>query len=156
RAAVVARLVVPGVAGESEPLLDEMLAHSRRHGLGLYRADAHALRGRLLLVTEQEAAALTEIARALPILGDPTGPDRQMARREWAKMQSTALIDCWLVLNQLGVYEAAEEVIARAHRANRDSAGPHDITLQLINRVKMLLGWGLRLERVDRHAEAAS
>jgi len=156
RAAVVARLVVTTIAGESEPLLDEMLAHSRRHGLALYRADAHALRGRLLLLTAQEDAALTEIARALAILDDSTGPDVQLARREWAKMQASALIDCWVVLNQLGVYESAEEVIARAHQANRESAGPHDITLQLINRVKMLLGWGLRLERVDRHREAAA
>ncbi|HKS47880.1 MAG TPA: GGDEF domain-containing protein [Amycolatopsis sp.] len=154
RAAVVARLVIPGFAAESEPLLDEMLAHSRRHGLGLYRADAHALRGRLLILAEQEDAALTEIARALAILDDSATPDIQMGRREWAKMQAAALIDCWIVLNQLGVYEAAEEVIARAHQANRESAGPHDITVQLINRVKMLAGWGLRLERVDRHAEA--
>lgn len=156
RATAVARLVVAPMAAESEPLLDEILAHSRRHGLSLYRADAHALRGRLLVLTGQEDAALTEIARALAILDDTAGQDTQVSRREWTKMQAAALIDCWLVLNQLGVYEAAEEVIARAHRANRESAGPHDITLQLINRVKMLLGWGLRLERVDRHTEAAA
>lgn len=156
RAAAVARLVVASMGAESEPLLDEMLAHSRRHGLALYRADAHALRGRLLVLTGQEDAALTEIARALAILDDSAGQDMQMSPRDWAKMQAAALIDCWLVLNQLGAYEAAAEVIARAHQANRESAGPHDITLQLINRVKMLLGWGLRLERVDRHGEAAS
>lgn len=156
RAAALARLVITSMGAESEPLLDEMLAQSRRHGLSLYRADAHALRGRLLVLTGQEDAALTEIARALAILDDTSGPDMQMTRRDWAKMHASSLIDCWLVLNQLGVYEAAEEVIARAHQANRESAGPHDITLQLINRVKMLLGWGLRLERVDRHSEAAS
>ncbi|NKQ56676.1 GGDEF domain-containing protein [Amycolatopsis sp. K13G38] len=154
RAAALARLVTRGLAAEAEPLLDEMLAHTRRHGLALYRADAHALRGRRLVLAQQEDAALTEIARALAILDDTGGPDMQMSRREWAKTQSSAFIDCWLVLNQLGVYEAAEEVIARAHQAVRETAGPHEITLQLINRVKMLLGWALRLERVERDTEA--
>ncbi|TVT09391.1 GGDEF domain-containing protein [Amycolatopsis bartoniae] len=156
RAASLARLVTRGLAGESEPLLDEMLAHTRRHGLSLYRADAHALRGRRLVLAGQEDAALTEIARALAILDDSDRPDVQTPRREWAKTRSSAFIDCWLVLNQLGVYEAAEDVIARAHQAVRETAGPHEITLQLMNRVKMLLGWALRLERVDRHREAAT
>jgi diguanylate cyclase (GGDEF)-like protein len=156
RAAAVARLVTKGLAAEAEPLLDEMLAHTRRHGLALYRADAHALRGRRLVLAQQEDAALTEIARALAILDDSGAPDVHMPRREWAKMQSNAFIDCWLVLNQLGVYESAEEVIARAHQAVRETAGPHEITLHLINRVKMLLGWALRLERVDRLDEAAA
>nr|WP_313886273.1 GGDEF domain-containing protein [Amycolatopsis viridis] len=156
RATSLARLVTRGLAAEAEPLLDEMLAHTRRHGLALFRADAHALRGRRLVLAKQEDAALTEIARALAVLDDSTSPDMHMSRREWAKTQSSALVDCWIVLNQLGVYEAAEEVIARAHQAIRETAGPHEITLQLMNRVKMLLGWGLRLERVERHEEAAA
>ncbi|MTD54811.1 diguanylate cyclase [Amycolatopsis sp. RM579] len=155
RAAALARLVTRGMAAESESLLDEMLAHTRRHGLSLYRADAHALRGRRLVLAAQEDAALTEIARALAILDDSDRPDMQMPRREWAKTQSSAFIDCWLVLNQLGVYEAAEEVIARAHQAIRETAGPHEITLQLMNRIRMLLGWALRLERVERDRDAA-
>ena len=156
RATSLARLVTRGRAAEAEPLLDEMLAHTRRHGLALFRADAHALRGRRLVLAKQEDAALTEIARALAILDDSNSPDMHMSRREWAKTQSSALVDCWIVLNQLGVYEAAEEVIARAHQAIRETAGPHEITLQLMNRIKMLLGWGLRLERVERHEEAAA
>ncbi|WP_040922185.1 GGDEF domain-containing protein [Saccharomonospora xinjiangensis] len=154
RATGLARLVIRGLAEEAEPLLDEMLTHTRRHGLALLRADAHALRGRLLVVREQEDAALTEIARALALLDDLPAPDVHLGRRAWDRMLSSALNDCWIVLNQLGVYEAAEEVIARAHQAIRDSAGPHEITLQLMNRVKMLLGWGLRLERVGRSEEA--
>ncbi|WP_106177640.1 GGDEF domain-containing protein [Prauserella shujinwangii] len=154
RATALARLVTRGLAAEAEALLDEMLAHTRRHGLALLRANAHALRGRLLVLAEQEDAALTEIARALAILDDASGTDGQLGRRAWDRLLSSALIDCWIVLNQLGVYEAAEEVIARAHQAIRDSAGPHEITLQLMNRVKMLLGWGLRLERVGRYDEA--
>ncbi|GAA3577054.1 GGDEF domain-containing protein [Amycolatopsis ultiminotia] len=155
RASAFSRLVTRGLEAEAEPRLDEMLAHTRRHGLSLLRADAHALRGRRLVLAAQEDAALTEIARALAILDDSTIPDRQVGVRNWNRMQSNALIDCWIVLNQLGVYEAAEEVIGRAHQAIRESASPHEITLQLMNRVKMLLGWGLRLERVESYDEAA-
>ncbi|ASR39696.1 diguanylate cyclase [Prauserella marina] len=155
RASALARLVTRGMVDEAEQLLDEMLAHTKRHGLALLRANAHALRGRLLVLSLQEDAALTEIARALAILDDAPDPDIQLGRRAWDRLLSSALNDCWIVLNQLGVYEAAEEVIARAHQAIRDSAGPHEITLQLMNRVKMLLGWGLRLERVGRYDDAA-
>ncbi|WP_232212870.1 GGDEF domain-containing protein [Saccharomonospora saliphila] len=154
RATALARLVTRGFAREAEPLLDEMLAHTKRHGLALLRADAHALRGRLLVLDAHEDAALTEIARALALLDDAPAPEVHLGRRAWDRLLASALNDCWIVLNQLGVYEAAEEMISRAHQAIRSSAGPHEITLQLMNRVKMLLGWGLRLERVGRDEEA--
>nr|WP_039737863.1 GGDEF domain-containing protein [Saccharomonospora halophila] len=154
RATALARLVIRGLATEAEPLLDEMLTHTKRHGLALLRADAHALRGRSLVLGEQDDAALTEIARALALLDDVPSPEIHQGRRAWDRLLAAALNDCWIVLNQLGVYEAAEEMISRAHQAIRDSAGPHEITLQLLNRVKMLLGWGLRLERVGRREEA--
>ncbi len=154
RATALARLVIRGLATEAEPLLDEMLTHTKRHGLALLRADAHALRGRSLVLGERDDAALTEIARALALLDDVPSPEIHQGRRAWDRLLAAALNDCWIVLNQLGVYEAAEEMISRAHQAIRDSAGPHEITLQLLNRVKMLLGWGLRLERVGRREEA--
>lgn len=155
RASAIARLITRGLAAEAEPRLDEMLAHTRRHGLALLRADAHALRGRRLVIAAQEDPALTEIARALAILDDSAIPNRQVGIRAWNRMLWSALNDCWIVLNQLGVYEAAEEVIGRAASAIRESASPHEITLQLMNRVKMLLGWGLRLERIDEYDESA-
>ncbi|GLY35151.1 diguanylate cyclase [Amycolatopsis sp. NBRC 101858] len=155
RASAIARLITKGLAAEAEPRLDEMLAHTRRHGLALLRADAHALRGRRLVIAAQEDPALTEIARALAILDDSAIPNRQVGIRAWNRMLWSALNDCWIVLNQLGVYEAAEEVIGRAASAIRESASPHEITLQLMNRVKMLLGWGLRLERIDEYDESA-
>ncbi|MCR6487266.1 GGDEF domain-containing protein [Amycolatopsis sp. OK19-0408] len=154
RASAIARLITIGLAAEAEPRLDEMLAHTRRHGLALLRADAHALRGRRLVLAAQEDAALTEIARALAILDDSATPDRQVGVRAWNRMLWSTLNDCWIVLNQLGVYEAAEEVSSRAAAAIRASASPHEITLQLLNRVKMLLGWGLRLERIEEYDES--
>src|SRR5699024_11716862 len=100
-------------------------------------------------------AALTEIARSLAILDDGPSPQEQLNDRNRNRLLSAALNACWVVLNQLGVYEAAEEVLARAHHVSRDSASPHEIATQLMNRVKMLLGWGLRLERIGQHEEAA-
>ncbi|OZM73779.1 GGDEF domain-containing protein [Amycolatopsis antarctica] len=157
RYAGLAKLVVSGYAAEAEPLLDELLAHTRRHGLLILRADAHALRGRRMVLAGQEDAALTEIAGALAILDDAaSAPDTQMGGlRNRSKLLSATLVDCWVVLHQLGLYEAAEEVITRAHQAIRDSAGPHEITLQLLNRIKMMLAWGLRLERAGEYETAA-
>ncbi|WP_083665818.1 diguanylate cyclase [Saccharomonospora sp. CUA-673] len=154
RAAALARIISVSRAEEAEQQLDEMLAHTRRHGATLLQADCHALRGRRLVLSGHDDAALTEIARALALLDDPPSQELGLGRRAWDRLLSTALNDCWIVLNQLGVYEAAEEVITRAHQAVRDSAGPHEITMQLMNRVKMLLGWGLRLERIGRSEEA--
>src|SRR5699024_4025486 len=88
-------------------------------------------------------------------LDDGPSPQEQLNDRNRNRLLSAALNACWVVLNQLGVYEAAEEVLARAHHVSRDSASPHEIATQLMNRVKMLLGWGLRLERIGRHEEAA-
>lgn len=154
RAAALSRLISASAADQAGRQLDEMLAHTRRHGATLLRADAHALRGRRLVLAGHDDAALTEIARALALLDDPPSQELGLGRRAWDRLLSTALNDCWIVLNQLGVYEIAEEVITRAHQAVRDSAGPHEITMLLMNRVKMLLGWGLRLERVGRSDEA--
>ena len=155
RVCAFARLMTAGHAADAEPRLDELLAHTRRHGIAALRADAHAMRGRKLVFDQQEDAALTEIARALAILDDAGTPHEQLTERNRNRLLSAALNACWIVLNQLGVYEAAEEVLARAHHASRDSASPHEISAQLMNRVKMLLGWGLRLERVGHIDEAA-
>ena len=163
RYGALANLIVTGFAPRADPMLDELLVHTRRHGLVILRADAHALRGRHMVLAGQADAALTEVARALAILDEAGKPDTQMGIRTWSKLISATLVDCWVVLTQLGLYEAAEEVITRAHQAIRDSAGPHEITIQLLNRIKMMVVWGLRLERagessaaVDKFGTAAS
>ncbi|KAA2255666.1 GGDEF domain-containing protein [Solihabitans fulvus] len=154
RAAAVVRLVTPGQAEESDPFLDEMLAHTRRHGLLVLEADARALRGRRALLGGAEDVALTEIAGGLAMLDDELVPDPVLDQRTWDRTLASALQDTGLVLTQLGVYELADHVMTRAHNAIRDSAGPHLISVHLINRVRLLVGWGLRLERVGRLDEA--
>lgn len=154
RSAAMGRICTPGLGAQSEPLLDELLAHTRKHGLVVERAGAHALQGKRLVLAGREDAALTEIARALAILDAPPNVNTRAEQRALDRLINQSLVDCWHVLNELGLYETAEEVSTRSHRAMRDTAGPHDITLQLLNLIEMLLSWAIRLERVRRTAEA--
>ncbi|GAB3283870.1 GGDEF domain-containing protein [Parasphingorhabdus pacifica] len=144
------RLSTPGFAETADPLLDELLAHTKRHGLGVLEADARALRGRRALLGGNEDDALSEVAEALAMLDHELVPDAALGRRSWERLLATALSDIGSVLTQLGVYEMADEVMARAHQRIRESGGPHEIAVHLINRCRMLLGWGLRLERVGQ------
>lgn len=148
------RLAAPDLVDNADPLLDELLTHARRHGLDVLEADARALRGRRAVLAGSEDNALSEIAQALATLDDELIPDTMLGRRSWERLLATALIDIGLVLTQLGVYERANEVMARAHHRIRESGGPHDIAVHMINRCRMLLGWGLRLERIGKQSEA--
>ncbi|MHA6801152.1 sensor domain-containing diguanylate cyclase [Bounagaea algeriensis] len=148
------RLSTAGCPASAEPLLDELLTHSRRHGLVVFQADSHALRGHRALLTGAEDSALTEVARGLAMLDEDPAPDHVLGLRSWERVLATALVDLGLVLTQLGVYEMADEVMSRAHQRIREGGGPHEIAVHLINRCRMLLGWGLRLERVGHSEEA--
>ncbi|WP_199441272.1 GGDEF domain-containing protein [Umezawaea beigongshangensis] len=154
RAAAVVRLLTPGLVEMSDPLLDEMITHTQRHGLLVLEADAHALRARRLLAATAEDKALSEVARALAMLDEELVPDPVMDRRSWDRQLANALQDTGLVLIQLGVYEMADQVLARADVAIRHSAGPHQIYVHLLHRTGMLIGWGLRLERVNEFEQA--
>ncbi|OLR89984.1 GGDEF domain-containing protein [Actinokineospora bangkokensis] len=155
RSAVAVRVVNNELADSAEPLLDEMLAHTRRHGLVVLQADAHALRGRRLLLAGAEDAALTEAAVALAMLDEDITPDVMLGGRTWDMIMASTLLDIGTVLTQLGVYEVADQVMTRAHKCIRASAGPHLISVHLINRARLLVGWGLRLERIGEDERAA-
>ncbi|MFC5287141.1 GGDEF domain-containing protein [Actinokineospora guangxiensis] len=155
RSAVAVRVVNADTADSAEPLLDEMLAHTRRHGLVVLQADAHALRGRRLLIAGAEDAALTEAAVALAMLDEDITPDVMLGGRVWDMIMASTLLDIGSVLTQLGVYEVADQVMTRAHKCIRASAGPHLISVHLINRCRLLIGWGLRLERIGEDERAA-
>ncbi|MCG8920529.1 GGDEF domain-containing protein [Actinokineospora sp. PR83] len=155
RSAVAVRVVNNELADSAEPLLDEMLAHTRRHGLVVLQADAHALRGRRLLLAGAEDAALTEAAVALAMLDEDITPDVMLGGRTWDMIMAATLVDIGTVLTQLGVYEVADQVMSRAHKCIRASAGPHLISVHLINRARLLVGWGLRLERIGEDERAA-
>lgn len=154
RAAVVVRVTNAEVADAAEPLLDDLLAHTRRHGLVVLQADAHALRGRRLLLAGTEDKALSEAAIALAMLDEEITPDVMLGRRTSDVLTASTLMDIGLVLTQLGVYEVADKVMTKAHRYIRASGGPHMISVHLVDRIRLLLGWALGLERVGQDARA--
>ncbi len=154
RAAIVVRVTESELADAAEPLLDELLAHTRRHGLVVLQADAHALRGRRQLLVGAEDKALSDVAVGLAMLDEEITPDVMLGRRTSDVLMAETLMDIGLVLTQLGVYEVADKVMTRAHRFIRDSGGPQMISVHLINRTRLLLGWGLRLERIGETSQA--
>lgn len=150
------RLATPDLVETADPLLDELLAHTKKHGLQVLEADARALRGRRSLLGGNEDTALSEIASALAMLDVELVPDSTLGRRSWERLLATALVDIGLVLAQIGVFGEADKVMASAHHRIRESGGPHEIAAHLINRCRMLIGWGLRLERTGQDDEAAA
>src|SRR5262249_22985160 len=134
----------------------DMVLHTQKHGLLVLEADAHALRGRLRLMAGDEDGALSEAAVALAMLDDDLNPDVLLGQRTWFLLLATTLIDIGLVLTQLGVYEEADHVMNRVSRILSEMGTPHLIAVHAINRIRMLIGWGLRLERVGDEDLAAS
>jgi diguanylate cyclase (GGDEF)-like protein len=154
RAAIVIRVGDSQFADSAEPLLDELLAHTRRHGLAVLQADTHALRGRRQLLVGAEDKALSDVAVALAILDEDITPDLMLGQRTSDVLMAETLMDIGLVLTQLGVYEAADKVMTRANRYVRASGGPQMISVHLVNRTRLLLGWGLHLERIGENSAA--
>jgi diguanylate cyclase (GGDEF)-like protein len=148
RSALLARLYGSFPGTEMDPLLDELLAHANRHGLVIMEAGARVLRGRRYLQDGNEDPAITEVARALAMLDDESLPERLVGRRDSQRIFSSVLVDIALALTQLGVYEVADQVMVRADQVVREGAGPHEIAIHLFNRVRLQLGWALRLERI--------
>ncbi|MBV9844152.1 MAG: GGDEF domain-containing protein [Kutzneria sp.] len=154
RTSCLVRLAGP-LDAATDPLLDEMIAHTHRHGLTVMEAGAYALRGRRLFLGGYEDEALTATAKALAILDDDLTPDTLVDLRTWKRTLTSVLVDIGQLLSQLGIYEVAAQQLLRAQSNIRDYGGPYEIAEHMINRTRLLLGWGLRLERVDRYDQAA-
>ena len=157
RAAAVIRVndADQAVTAAAEKIVDEFLDHSTHHEFLVLQADAHALRAKRFLLTGAEDVALTEAAVGLAMLDEKVQPDVSFGARVWDVLMASTLMDLGLVLMELGVYEVGDQVMRRAHRHIRSGAGPHDISVHLITRCRMQLGWGLRLERIGEDEQAA-
>ncbi len=155
RAATVIRVVDSESAETAGDMVEEFVAHARRHGLLVLQADAHALRGLRLLLVGKEDDALSEIAVGLAMLDEKIAPDVMFGARVWHVLMASTLMDIGTVLGQLGVYETADQVMKKANRHIQSGAGSHDISMHLLTRTRLQLGWGLRLERAGQDAEAA-
>jgi diguanylate cyclase (GGDEF)-like protein len=155
RAATAIRVVDSTTAESASDMVEEFLDHARKHSLTVLQADAHALRGLRLLLVGQEDDALTEIAVGLAMLDEKLPPDPLFGTRTWHVLMAAALMDLGTVLGQLGVYETADHVMKKANRHIRNGAGSHDISVHLLTRTRLQLGWGLRLERAGEATAAA-
>jgi len=157
RAAAVIRVndAEQAVTAQAESIVDEFLEHTTHHGFLVLQADAHALRAKRLLLAGAEDMGLTEAAVGLAMLDEKVPPDDSFGGRVWDVLMASTLMDLGLVLMELGVYEVGDQVMRRAHRHIRNGAGPHDISVHLITRCRMQLGWGMRLERIGEDDQAA-
>ncbi|MGB3437741.1 MAG: diguanylate cyclase [Actinophytocola sp.] len=155
RAATVIRVIDSESAESAGDMVEEFLSHARRNKLLVLEADAHALAGTRLLLTGEEDDALSEVAVGLAMIDEKIPPDPMFGSRTWHVLMTSTLMDLGTVLAQLGVYEVADQVMKRANRHIRGGVGSHDISMHLLTRTRLQLGWGLRLERAGEAAEAA-
>ncbi|TDV45438.1 GGDEF domain-containing protein [Actinophytocola oryzae] len=155
RAATAIRVVDSSTAEAASDMVEEFLDHARRNDLLVLQADAHALRGLRLLLIGREDDALSEVAVGLAMLDEKIAPDLGFGSRAWHVLMASTLMDLGTVLGQLGVYETADQVMKKANRHIRNGAGSHDISVHLLTRTRLQLGWGLRLERAGDATAAA-
>ncbi|MGH3929444.1 MAG: diguanylate cyclase domain-containing protein [Pseudonocardiaceae bacterium] len=153
RYATVIRLVTRTPLAQADPLIDELTRHANRYGMTVLQADAHALRARRSVLAGSDESALTDAATALALLADPQPPEGQ-AGPQWEHALAATLTDLGLVLTPLGAHELADEVLKRAEQHLRLSSGPVELLINGLNRLRLLLSWGLRLERSGRREQA--
>ncbi|HEU0086488.1 MAG TPA: GGDEF domain-containing protein, partial [Pseudonocardiaceae bacterium] len=154
RYAAVIRLVTQTPLAQADPLIDELTRHAGRYGMTVLQADAHALRARRAVLAGSDETALADAATALALLADPEPPAGQ-AGPQWEHALAATLTDLGLALTPLGAHELADEVLRRAEKLLRASAGPVELLVNGLNRLRLLLSWGLRLERAGHHDQAA-
>lgn len=153
RYAAVTRLVTHTPLVQADPVLDELTRHTTRYGMTVLLADAHALRARRSVLAGTEEAALADAATAIALLADPE-PPKDQDRQRWERSLAAALTDLGLVLTQLGAHELADEVLQRSDRHLQATAGSMELLVNGLNRLRLLLSWGLRLERAGHQEQA--
>jgi diguanylate cyclase (GGDEF)-like protein len=158
RFAISARMLTSTIANELvDPLLDELLDHAGRHGMTLLEANAFALRAKRALLTGANDIAVEDLARALAMLdSEPIAGPTNTSRQHSERLLSAVLVDTTLALTDLGMFEVADEVTTRANAWLMESGGPHEIAVHLCNRVRLMLGWALQLERLGKDEDAAA
>ncbi|GDY29289.1 GGDEF domain-containing protein [Gandjariella thermophila] len=145
-----------GAGHRADHLIAELLDHTQRHGLWLHEVKAHAQLARQEVFAGRDDAATSQVAMALAVLD--RGGERYPWYPEdaWRNTLSSTLNDLAMVLSQLGLFEEADPLQARAQRMAEEDGRHHPLAVNLLNRVGLSLGWALRLERAGRPAEAAT
>jgi diguanylate cyclase len=148
--------VASAAAGHrADHLISELLDHARRTQLWLGEAAAHACLARQAVFAGRESGAMTHAATALAVLDEGGEPCPWLPRDVWRHALANTVNSVALVLAQVGLFEQAAPLLERAQRTDEQSGDPHNLAVLLVNRVRILLGWALALERAGRRAEAA-
>ncbi|SDN11873.1 GGDEF domain-containing protein [Allokutzneria albata] len=154
RRALVLRLLTNPDDESVASLLDELEATARAHELPLYEIHHYALRGRFAIRWALQSDALVAAARGLAIMAEPLDPPEGTAPAAWGKKVACALLTLSGTLSALGTYELAEETLDNAER-HIAADDVHQRTVLTINRLCLMLDWGLRLERAGFAEQSA-
>jgi diguanylate cyclase (GGDEF)-like protein len=157
RVAAIVRLITPQLRAGADLLLDELLQHTREHSLLLIEADAYALRAARAFLDDPEGdTVLDEIADAMAILEDAIAPGAILDADAWPAQLPRALTDTAVVLDQLDLREIADVLLLYGLRQFEVEDDPHGRGVYLRNRARLLLTWGLQLERAGEYEAAAA
>jgi diguanylate cyclase (GGDEF)-like protein len=146
----------PADADDVEALLAEFIEIVELDGDPRRLGDAATLRAHRTSAFGQGENALADAAAAFAILTDITAPAQGEDPVRWAQSLSRSLNGLVLVLLTLGAHELADEVSLRAVAVTETCGSPMDRLVHQLNRVRLQLSWGLRLERGGRDAAAAT
>jgi len=157
RAAVLMRLLHAdrSASGETAALVQEYTTCAEHVGDPRLLGEAATLRAHHAAVFGNGQAALADAGTALALLTDIERPAPGEDHARWARQLSRTLNGLVLVLLMLDAHELADEVSRRAVAISAADASAMDRAIHQINRTRLQLAWGLRLERGGQDAEAA-
>jgi diguanylate cyclase (GGDEF)-like protein len=149
-------LVAAACSGHrADHLIGELLDFARAQGLWLHEVAGHVYLARQDVFAGRKDSALRRVATALAALDQGGEPYPWFDRDDWLSTLGAVLSDSGLVLAQLGLFEQSAPLLERAQRVDEERGDQNRITTRMWNRVRMELGWALRLERAGKDAEAA-
>ncbi|WP_433800271.1 diguanylate cyclase domain-containing protein [Actinomycetospora sp. CA-084318] len=138
----------------AERMLDELVALVAEHGLTLFAVDAEALLARRAMLADDEESALAAATRALTRLDEQAAVDRAPSEREHrGNLQDTYRLVA-STLATLGLHESAQPLLARARVIAEDDGDLLAAARSEHELVRVLAGWGLRLQRAGREGAA--
>ncbi|CRK58606.1 diguanylate cyclase/phosphodiesterase (GGDEF & EAL domains) with PAS/PAC sensor(s) [Alloactinosynnema sp. L-07] len=147
RALAATTLISPETARAGANLLDRLIEFAGAQGFPLLLASGHALRGTAALMIDPHAFLPTDAAAALSIIDDDRAQAADLPAPVRARQLAQALSDIAILLCALGMFEVADEMFRRGRRKLIGHADQHDTVTYQLNRVEVLVRWGLQAEQ---------
>jgi len=147
RALAATTLISPETARAGANLLDRLIDFAGAHGFASLLASGHALRGTAALMVDPHAFLPTDVATALSIIDEDQAPTVDLPAPVLARQLAQALSDTAILLCALGMFEVADEMFRRGRRKLVGHADRHDTVTYQLNRVEVLVRWGLQAEQ---------